>query len=164
MTTVVHSQRDVLAWARAVVDTLNIPRSQIDERCGFTERYSNKLLSPNPQKRLAIGSLFALVRGLGHRIEIVPDPDAMALLLTQITTRKIRVGILAVRNGKGKHNLVSKRFLRKIASLGGLASAKRMNPLWRKGRARKAANARWKLYRTAKATKQHVGRSQPNHT
>jgi len=63
----------------------------------------------------------------------------------------------AVQNGKGKHTLVSKRFLRKIARLGGLARSRRMNPSWRRGVARKAALARWAK---AKATRPaYVGRS-----
>lgn len=141
--TVVHSQRDVLAWARATVDALNISREEVDKQCGFGDRYSNNLLSPSPSKRLAVGSLFSLIRGLGHELHIVPNDKAMAALRMQITPRKMKVWVRSVPNGLGKHGIVSKRFMRKIGALGGKARAIRMNPLWRRGVARRAAISRW---------------------
>ena len=151
--TVVRSQRDVLAWARTTIDALNISRQEVDENCRFPDRYSSKLLAPIPLKRIAIGSMFNLVYGLGHEIIIVANPEAMAALIGRSTKRKMKVWVRAVPNGPGRHQSVSKKFLRKIASSGGKARAKRMNPLWRKGSARKAANARWEYYRKAKIMK-----------
>jgi hypothetical protein len=150
---VVTCQRDVLAWACGTIDALNISREEVDALCGFGQRYSNNLLNPRPTKRVAIGSMFRLVRGLGHKIQLVPDDEAMAVLLTQITRRKLRVSMLTVKNRRGLHGMVSKRFLKKIAPLGGAARTARMNPSWLRGAARKAALARWKLYRAAKVTR-----------
>jgi hypothetical protein len=153
---IVRSQRDVLAWARATIEILNIPRAAIDDRCGFAERYASKLLAPVPLKRIAISSMFSLVRGLAHEIIITPNPEAMAVLLSQTTKRKVRMGMRAVRNGAGKNGLTSMRHLRKIARLGGIARSARMNPSWRRGVARKAAIARWSK---VKATRPYVGTS-----
>jgi hypothetical protein len=122
---------------------LNIPRAAVDERCGFAERYASKLLSPVPQKRIGVGSMLALISALGHEIHLIPNPQAIAEMREQVTPRKLRAGVLAVKNGRGKDTMVSKRFLKKIARLGGQARALRMNPSWRKGVARRAALARW---------------------
>jgi hypothetical protein len=61
----------------------------------------------------------------------------------RLVQRKQRAHMHAEINRAGKHPLVSIRFLRKIALLGGLARAARINPSWRRGIARKAALARW---------------------
>jgi hypothetical protein len=107
----------------------------------------SKLLSPNPRRRIGAISLGPLLDALGLAIEVKENPETMARYGHRLEKRnETVVRVLAVdraKPGNGKHNLVSLRFLKKIAADGGVARAKKLGPRRRKQIARQAALVRW---------------------
>jgi hypothetical protein len=130
---------------RARADELGITRTAIDDT-GFTAGHASKLLAPRPIKRLGATTLGLMLRGLGVMLVVAEDPIAMARITADIPKRNRPAPVLAVtrvRHKDGKHVLISKRFLRKIARAGGRARAQNLTPVQRSRIAREAARVRW---------------------
>jgi hypothetical protein len=83
-------------------------------------------------------SLGWALNGLGVKAVLIDDPDMLKQIESRLKQRDGKV----VRAG-GKHIVLSYRFMRKIARLGGVARKQKLTPFQRKKLARKAALARW---------------------
>jgi hypothetical protein len=150
---VVRTQREFLDAIRQRVERLNVSRESVDAMCGLAARYSNKLLSPAPLKRLGVGSLFALARGLGLNFQLVEDPEATAQIMAEVVPRKLKP---PKSTSFAVHRDLTYRFMRRIGRKGGTASRSNMSRRQASELGRRAARARWAK---AKATKPYVGTS-----
>jgi hypothetical protein len=135
----ITSDQGLLDALRAQADTLDVTRDSIDREAGFTPGYASKLLSPRQIKRFGGMSRYALIGALGAKLVLVEE----VRIRTKLEKRRVKPGMLAVSVGRGKHRMMSKRFLRKIAPRGGNMRAHNLTPRRRKQIARKAARARW---------------------
>jgi hypothetical protein len=133
------------AALRNRADELGITRTAIDDT-GFTAGHASKLLAPQPLKRLGATTLGLMLRALGCLLVVAEDPISLARITAEIPKRNRPAPVLAVtrvRHKDGKHVLISKRFLRRIARAGGKARAQNLTPAQRSRIAREAAQARW---------------------
>jgi len=119
----------------------------VAEVSGLPAFYLNKLLQPNPIRRIGMISLGPLLAVLGLKIILTEDEEAVKRFDDRLPKSKLPAGavmaMLAVRCGPGKHQLVSVRQLRKMAPLGGVARSAALSPRRRSQIARIAARARW---------------------
>jgi hypothetical protein len=144
---VIRSQREFLAAIRERIAHLDISRETVNEICGLPARYSNKLLSPAPIKRIGVGSLFQLARGLGCDLQLVENPEATAQIRNETVPRRLK---LTKSTSFVVHFERSRRFMKKIGRKGGAASRSNMSRREASALGRKAALARWT--KAAKAT------------
>jgi hypothetical protein len=128
---------------RARANQLGVARTTIDTIGNLANGHASKILAAAKVRCLGRLSFGAMLFALGVKLVMIEDPESLVQITPHLTKRRSPVPVLAVKVGRGKHRLVSKRFLRKIASLGGIARKDRLNPSWRRGIARKAALARW---------------------
>ena len=118
---------------------LNLSGEQVDCYSGLPARYTQKLLGPNPIRRLGAISLGPFLGALAVRGLLVEDKAAVERLRRQTTPRKSQfVRSTAV------HTKLTTRFLRKIGAKGGKNSRKYLGKRLVKRLARKAALARWR--------------------
>ena len=122
---------------------LNLSGEQLDLVSGLPARYRQKLLGPNPIRRLGAISLGPFLGALAVRGLLVEDKAAVERLRRQTTPRKSQF----VRSAAVHTNLTT-RFLRKIGAKGGENSRKYLGKRLVKRLARRAANARWHPKRT----------------
>jgi hypothetical protein len=121
---------------------------------GLPSCYIGKLLSPaaQPMRRVGMISLGPLLAVLGLKIILAEDPEALEQFGARIPAKDdSATRMLAVKAGRGKQQLVSVRFLRKIAHSGGVARNLALSPARRKKIARKAALAKWAKARGGEA-------------
>jgi hypothetical protein len=122
---------------------LNLSGEQVDGYSGLPARYTQKLLGPNPIRRLGAISLGPFLGALAVRGLLVEDRAAVERLRSQTTPRKARFARPGMRAGS-VHVLLTGRFMQKIRKKGGENSRKYLNKKLVKQLARKAAAARWK--------------------
>ena len=84
-----------------------------------------------------------MLETLGLALVVVEDQAAIERTTRKLPKREVKTSIQAAKSGRGKTRLVSKRFLRKIARLGGVARMAQMTPKQRTKHARAAVRARW---------------------
>jgi hypothetical protein len=134
------SYESLLTVLRARVGQLDISGECLDQLIGWPSRYAQKLLGTNPSKRLGVKSLADLFPALGIKGHVVVDEAALARVSSRLVKRRQS---LPAAGTHAVHFEVSKRFLRKIAAMGGKARAAKMTPKQRSELGRKAAMARW---------------------
>jgi hypothetical protein len=125
---------------RSRVSELNVAGATVDGIAGYAAGYTQKLLGVRQVKRLGMRSMGDLLGALGLKAQLVEDPEAMARVSSRLVQRRQSVpaaGTHAV------HFEVSKRFLRKIAAMGGKARAAKLTPRQRSALGRRLARARW---------------------
>lgn len=133
----VRNYADLHALCRARAEALELSRSTIDDVAGFTSGYAAKLLAPKPMKILGPQSFGEMLSTLGMKFIAVEDKETMqqfAAKRTKRTTHMVRA--------EGRHWVITKNFLRKIAAKGGAARA-RLSARKLTAIGRKAARARW---------------------
>ena len=140
---VVRSYADLHAVLRERAEALDVSRESIDYASGLQNGYSSKILSPRPPKRLGPLSMGLMLETLGVALIAIVDPDAVERTTRKLPKREVSVPMQAVKSGRGKSRLVSRRFLRKIAKAGGIARMASMSAKQRSKHGRKAAKARW---------------------
>jgi hypothetical protein len=138
-------------------EQLDISCEVVDRAAGLTRAHSSKLLAPQPIKRANWETLSFLLPALGVRLALLEDADAVAQL-RKFPRRQVKTAIRAVATGRGRKRLVSKKFLRKIAPLGGQARWKQMTPKQRSKHMRQVVLRRWRKPRLTEITKQARGR------
>lgn len=84
-----------------------------------------------------------ILEALGLQLVVEIDPDATARITSKLPRREVVTSIQAVKVGRGKKRLVSKRHLRKIAPMGGRARMEKLTADQRSAHARAAVMARW---------------------
>jgi hypothetical protein len=137
------------AILRQRADELQISRELIDEISGMQPGYSSKLLSVSKTKMLGAVTMPLLLPALGLKLQVVEDPEAMERIRSRLTPRNAsQARMQTVKAGRYGH-LISKRFLRSIAFLGGRAYAQKVPAKRRREIARNAALARWKDIKAA---------------
>jgi hypothetical protein len=145
----------ILAFrARAHERRIAITSPDVAEVADLASYYIPKLLSPskNPVRRVGINSLGPLPAILGAKLVLKEDPEAVRLYGDRIPQRdESCVRVLAVKAGRGKHQWVPLRLLRKIAPLGAVARNRSLSPARRSQIARHAANIRWARRKARKA-------------
>jgi hypothetical protein len=152
---VVKSQREFLAAIRERIGQLNVSLESVNEMCSLPPRYANKLLSPSPIKRLGVGSLWQLARGLGMELQLVENPEATRQIRAETVPRRLK---LTKPTSFAVHQDLTFRFMRKIGRKGGAASRAYMTRREATELGRRAARARWA--KAAKATKPtYLGRN-----
>jgi hypothetical protein len=125
---------------RSRVSELNVAGATVDGIAGYAAGYTQKLLGVRQVKRLGMRSMGDLLGALGLKAQLVEDPEAMARVSSRLVQRRQSVpaaGTHAV------HFEVSKRFLRKIAAMGGKARAAKLTPRQRSALGRRLAYQRW---------------------
>jgi hypothetical protein len=151
----VRDEADAQQALRAYAETFGASRDGLDEAAGLTKGYSAKVLADPPVKPLTSLSLFGLLGAMKLMVHIVEDPNP---------PRRRSPGKRRVRTYDPKLRWQNARQLRmasenasKAGKMGAIARMEKTTPRQRSRSARKAAKTRWKLYRTAKATKEYVG-------
>jgi hypothetical protein len=121
---------------------LNLAGEEIDAYSGLPVRYAQKLLGPNPIRRLGAISLGSFLGALAVRGVLVEDKAAVERLRNQTTPRKAQFARSGMRAGSVQI-LLTHRFMQQIRKKGGQNSRKYLGKRLVKRLARKAANARW---------------------
>jgi hypothetical protein len=129
---------------------IGISREVLDDISGLPDGYSSKLLAATPIKHLGELSMGEILPVLGMKLLAVEDKEALRRTLAHSKYRKRNTAwdasMQAVSRTNGRHskkpNLVSRRFMRKIARLGGAAYAK-ADPEIKRRVAQAGAAARW---------------------
>jgi hypothetical protein len=145
---IIHSYSDFYQALRTRADQLAIPRETLDIATGLP---SSKPLSQRTSKHIGVSSWPLILGALAVELWLVEDAEALKKIRPLLVKRELAPLKLAVSRENGrhakKHNLISKRFLRKIAHLGGKARARKLSPARRSAIARKAGRiggkARW---------------------
>jgi hypothetical protein len=125
---------------RARVSELNVAGGTIDEIAGYASGYTQKLLGVRQVKRLGMRSMGDLLGALGLKAQLVEDPEAMARVSSRLVQRRQS---MPAAGSQAVHFELSRRFLRKIAAMGGKARAAKLTPRQRSALGRKLANHRW---------------------
>jgi hypothetical protein len=144
----IRNYDDLHALLRKRCEELELSCETLDARSGLQSGYSGKLLAPKPIRHLSFFTLGLVLPAVGARLILVEDTDALARWKPAIRAHTgARRAMLAVSRKNGRHakkpNLISIRFMRRIAKLGGAAYAR----LPFKTRSRVGmlgAKARWK--------------------
>jgi hypothetical protein len=131
----------LVAALRARVAELDVSGECLDELAGLPRGYFQKLLGTRPVKRIGLRSLADVFGALAVKAVLVEDQAALARISSRLVRRKNAVPAAGTHS---VHFEVSKRFLRKIAAMGGKARAARLTPRQRSMLARKMALARWR--------------------
>ena len=140
----VRSYDDLVQVLRDRADELNVSRLTIDDAAGLSLGHASRLLSPRPrQKILGQVSLGLVLGALGVKLMAVEDREALARIAPKLVKREVFVPIQAVKVGRGKRRLVSKKFLRRIARMGGVARMEKLTAKQRSQHGRAAVRARW---------------------
>jgi hypothetical protein len=84
----IRSYADLLVTLRARRDELRVSHETIDEVAGLQPGYASKLLAPNPTRRLGYLSLGLMLGGLGLRMTIGEDAEALARIRRRLEVRK----------------------------------------------------------------------------
>lgn len=111
---------------------------------GLPLGYIQKLIGPEPPKRIGMTSLGALAGTGGVRFLMVEDDDATRKYVQRLTKRDP-----AFVHSDAKHVVVTRRKLRELGAKGGLARAKNMKPACRRRAAKRAALIRWSKVKEA---------------
>jgi hypothetical protein len=123
------------------VEQLNVSRTVLDEVAGWPSGYSSKLFAPQPSKNLGSILLTLALQVLGVQMVLIEDPQ-FERIRPQLLPREVRVPVRAYKWGQ-EGRLVSKRWVKRIARLGGLAYREKVPPAKRRAHARRVALARW---------------------
>jgi hypothetical protein len=126
------------AALRAVKDLRDISYETLDDIVNAPRGYFSKVLAPQSQRRLTLGSLGWVLGGLGVKCVVVDDPEMLALVRNRM---KRRDGSM-VRSGT-VHFTLSGRHMREIRSRGGTNSRKYMSAAQARQIGKRAARARW---------------------
>jgi hypothetical protein len=121
---------------------LNLSGETLDEVSGLTERYSQKLLGPNPIRKIGALALGPFLGALALRGVLLEDRTALERLRHQTTPRNLSYVRDGMRAGS-VHVVLTDRFMRKIRKKGGENSRKYLPRRLVKQLARRAAAARW---------------------
>lgn len=139
---------------RAAERRIALTGESVAAASGLANFYIQKLLSPSrrPMRRFGMISLGPVLGVLALKLVVVPDDEAAARFGPRIEQKSESCGrMLTVKAGRGKQQMVSVRFLRRIAHSGGVARNHALSPARRRQIARKAAQARWARARKAEA-------------
>lgn len=143
----VSSYSDLHDIMRARADQLEVTRETIDAVAGLQPGYAAKLLAPKPIKKMGDLTLGLMLPALGIKLIVVEDSEALEKVRSRLVKREVAPIMLAVSRTNGRHakknNIVSKRFMRKIARLGGKAYA-RTDAKTKRRVAKAGARARWR--------------------
>lgn len=124
----------------ARITELGTTMDTIDYVAGLPLRYTQKLTGPRPIKTLGRLSFGPLLGALGLAIIVVDDEEQLGKLRHRLTARRQK----AHEHSAAVHYRLSRRFLLKIARLGGLNSRKKVSRRRASQLGRRAAKARWK--------------------
>jgi hypothetical protein len=153
----IRSIEDLHAALRLRADELKISRQTVGELAGLTGGYAEKLLAPQPSKRLGALSTTLLMGALGCALILVEDKEALAKVRSRLVPHKVTVPSRACLWAGKARTTVSKRWVRQIARQGGHARAAALSPARRRAIAREAALIRWADVKQATAE-----RNKPN--
>ena len=134
---------ELLNGLRLRAAELNLSGEGLDCVSGLPERYTQKLLGPNPIRRLGAISLGPFLNALAVRGVLVEDKAAVERLRSQTTPRQAQYARPGMHAGS-VHVVLTNRFMRKIRQKAGENSRKYLGKRLRKQLARKAALARWR--------------------
>lgn len=123
---------------RLVRERRNISFETLDEIVGAPKGYFSKVFAPKSERKITMQALGWAMNGLGVKAVLIDDPETLRQIESRLKTRDQKV----VRAG-GKHVVLSYRFMRRIAALGGQARNKKLSPARRRKIAKKAALIRW---------------------
>ena len=118
---------------------LNRSGEQVDRHSGLPERYTQKLLGPNPIRRLGAISLGPFLAALATRGLLIEDRAAVEKLRRQTTSRDLRYVRAAPRT-----IIFTVRYFKKIGRKGAQARIDNSTEEQRREWAKKAAAARWR--------------------
>lgn len=137
----VERYSDIHRIMRERAVAIGISREVLDAISGVREGYSSKLLAPRPMRMLGDMSLAAVLPALGLSLVMIENEQALDKTLNHSDFKKRDEA--AAMHAVAVHYELSRRFLRRIARLGGQNSRKNLDPEKRTELARRAANARW---------------------
>jgi hypothetical protein len=87
----IRNYSELVAAVRARHAALNVAHLRFDDIIGLSSGYFSKLVSPDPpKKRLGAMSLFDVLAGLGLRVVLFEDDEAMARIASRLIHRPPR--------------------------------------------------------------------------
>jgi hypothetical protein len=87
----IRNYADLVAAVRARHDALNVSHLCLDGLIGLCGGYFSKLVAPDPpKKKLGAASLFDVLEGLGLRVVLFEDDEALARIASRLTCRAPR--------------------------------------------------------------------------
>ena len=114
----------------------NVSFETMDELVEAPKGYFSKILAPSGSRRVTMKSISLAFWALGIKCQVHDDPDGLKFLAGKLDPRMSG----AVRSGTINF-AVSRKFLKKIASKGGIARSEKLSTKRRQAIARKAGKA-----------------------
>lgn len=157
----INSDAELHRALRSRVEELDVSHNAIDEACNFPAGYTSKLLAPRPIRRFSAMSRWAMIAVLGLDCVLQVSPERERQFTTKLAKHRVKTPLHSVivhrgvdgrfvwkkrpkvGPGRGNHQLKSKLFMRKIATLGGKASWARMTQAQRSEYSSKLNRVRW---------------------
>jgi hypothetical protein len=127
---------------RGRVDELGLTMQTLDDLSGVQQGYCAKILGPAQSKSLGPISLGCLLQALGLSLQVVEDPEAVAMIGHRWERRA--PAHHASRVSKAAMARILPLILRHLASRGGKARHTKLTSEERSRIAREAARARWR--------------------
>ena len=84
----IRSYEELVAALRERAEALAVSGATLDEVCGFSDRYSSKVLGLHPGRALGRASLTALLGGLGVVLVAYEDEEALARVRARLVKRR----------------------------------------------------------------------------
>jgi hypothetical protein len=131
---------DLLATLRARAHELDISRQSVDLLADLTPGMAAKFLSDPPMRNMSTDTLFGMAAALGGVLLFAEDAQSLALVLRAPKRRTKRV--LACGKATMLRNRHSRRVLRHMCSIGGIARAAKLDAAHRSRIASKGGRKR----------------------
>jgi hypothetical protein len=131
----VATYEDLHYILRLRADSLDVSRETIDQLGHFADGYASKVLRNDPKLRIGWWCMGDMLAVLGLRLVVIEHGKAAAKLKKRNSSN--------VRNGR-MCLPANYRFLKQIASIGGIRRAKKLTPARRSEIGRMGAQIRWR--------------------
>jgi hypothetical protein len=116
--------KELQVLARARAEELALSRDTINKIAGFADGHANKLLSPQPAKKIGERSLPLLLGALALKLVVIDDPQQREQIFQRYTPRNPR---LCAHAAAPIAFTLSRRFMRAIGKKGGLGRKKKLS-------------------------------------
>ncbi len=140
----VRTYDDLIAALRARKDRLRLTDATMDALAGWQSGYTGKLFGPSQVKKLGGLSFELALATLGVRLELVEDPETVAMMERRWEQRARPANVDAHRISETLKRRVLPQIMRDLSKKAADARKAKIRPSTRRRIARLAAKARWR--------------------
>lgn len=121
MTAPIRSMPDLIAGLRASVVQRGVAFETVDNISGLPDRYTSKLLAPNPIKNLGFLSIEGVLGALGKALVLVDDPEQIERVKGRWkpSKRPMKLALQASASSIDQQREKTLQHMRKLGSMGG---------------------------------------------